>query len=376
MLLGFSALFIRPGQVGGAETMVHNLLQGLSSIERSGDKVRVFTNQPMGLSSGDGIDISILPSGIFPNRFLQETFHLPFVAHECDTFLFPNYFTPPITPGERTATVIHDLLYLHFPENFSRRKRLWLRASHELTLHSADVVVAISEFTKRELLDTYGYKFDDKIHVIHNPVSWDRYDSTNADLRTQGDNPFVESPYILSVAAHWPHKNLETLIRGYALLRKQRPELHLVLVGQRSNNLVGISRRNHLDDLITELDLDNDVHMTGFIPDKVLGQWYRHASLFVFPSLFEGFGMPPIEALGMGLPVLTTNCGALAEVTQGLATMLHNPTDTDEMCSMMLEMLRSPDLYRPSPADQARVRRQFAPSAVAQAYYDLLAASQ
>src|SRR5690606_13070144 len=110
-------------------------------------------------------------------------------------------------------------------------------------------------------------------------------------------------PKVLSVSAHWPHKNIATLLRAFRRLQDRTgddgPEL--VLVGQLAPNLVSNRNATDLEAVVEQLGLRN-VRVTGHIDDEALGEEYRSASLFVFPSLFEGFGMPPVEALGMGVP--------------------------------------------------------------------------
>ena len=200
-----------------------------------------------------------------------------------DSLLFPNYFTPPRKAAGKIVTVIHDLQYLHFPLNFSRKKRIWLRVAHELTLHRADVVVAISGFVRDDLIQHYGDRRAGKIRVIPNPVSWERLgdDASSSDML----DVIPDSPYILSVAAHYAHKNLETLIKAFAMVQRTRAEYKLVLAGQLPTHLVGVSRHAHVTDLTQALGVAGSVLVTGHIPDATLGALYRNAALFVFLSL-------------------------------------------------------------------------------------------
>jgi glycosyltransferase involved in cell wall biosynthesis len=371
MKIGVSELFNRPGRVGGAETMLHNLLEGLATTMSPEDEIVVFSNETSGtMETAPRMSYAVMPKWGRRNRFLQEAIVMPAYTGQCDVVLFPNYFTPPVTRGGRKVTVIHDLQYAHFPHNFSRSKRMWLRASHEMTLRQADAVITISEFCKRDIVDRYGERFIDKVHVIPNPISWDRLKQRpDASDARSGPNDF-EGPYILSVAAQYPHKNLETLVRAFSKLRPDRPDVRLVLVGQLADRVIGMSRRSGVRDVIAELGLDDSVLVTGYVSDAELGEWYRHASLFVFPSLFEGFGMPPIEALGLGIPVLTTSCGSLSEIPSGMATVVADPMDPAEMAEAMREMLQNRHLY-----DQRQVQDRYSPQTVAKAYYRVLASS-
>jgi glycosyltransferase involved in cell wall biosynthesis len=116
------------------------------------------------------------------------------------------------------------------------------------------------------------------------------------------------------------------------------------------------------------------VHMTGYVDDAQLGTWYRGASVFAFPSLFEGFGMPAVEALGLGLPVLTTRCTALPETTLGLAAYVDNPTDSREWADRLGHMLRDPVAYTPNQRAVRAVRERYDTVHVARAYVDACAA--
>ena len=114
---------------------------------------------------------------------------------------------------------------------------------------------------------------------------------------------------------------------------------------------------------------------TGYVDDRTLGSLYRRATVFAFPSLFEGFAMPPIEALGLGLPVLTSRATSIPEVTMGLATYLDDPRDPTETADRLGEMLDDPEAARPSTADVARVREAYDPVGIAARYRDVLEAS-
>lgn len=209
--------------------------------------------------------------------------------------------------------------------------------------------------------------------MIPNSINWGRYESDGHPIiHGEQKQPF---PYILSVAAQYPHKNLETLIRAFARVQSQFPEFRLVLVGQLSRNLVGTSRQSRLEELVKEFELDQEVIVTGFVSDYELGRWYRNASLFVFPSLFEGFGMPPVEALGMGVPTLTTRCGSLLEVTMGLAQYVDNPLDPVEMAERIVDMLENQDHFRISEKAIQEIRKEYDVRSIGEKYYRVLCGS-
>lgn len=282
-----------------------------------------------------------------------------------DAVLFPNYYVPPILPSRlgRVGVVIHDFQYRHFPQYFSAKKRAWLRIAQAAAIRLADRVIVISNFVRDDAQRLYGDRFMDKFVVIPNAISWARF--VHDDI---GHRP-CNSRYVLAVAAQYPHKNLETLIRAFALVAKTERDLQLVLCGQSYKALSGVMSRNSgVAGLIEQLGLANRVQLTGFVDDRTLAQWYTHAEMFAFPSLFEGFGMPPVEALSFGLPTLVARSTALPETTMGLAQLVDNPQDAGEWAAKMREMLQAPTAYRPSQADVLRLQAEYDPTRIGGAY--------
>ena len=127
-------------------------------------------------------------------------------------------------------------------------------------------------------------------------------------------------------------------------------------------------RKNRIADLIAELNLKSAAITTGYLNDAQLSDLYQHATLFAFPSLFEGFGMPAVEALGFGLPTLTTRLGSLPEVTMGAAHYLDEPTRVDEWVDKLAYLLLNPDACRPEMATVKKLRERYAPSKIAAMY--------
>jgi len=365
--IAVDASFIDPGRVGGAEHMLTNLVEGLALTASSGDTLEVFTDHPWDAPAGT----AFRPLAGAGNRFTRITWSLRGVLRDYDAVLFSNYFTAPFPSSGRRprfVTVIHDLQYLHFPEHFSRQKRVWLRASHEATLRIADATVAISHDVRRDILARYGRRWAPRVHTIHNPVSWTRF----GPEEETGGAP-VDGPYVLAVAAQYPHKNLETLVLAFAEMRGRgaHPDVHLVLAGQLGAQLSGVAWTRPLDDVIDDAGVRDAVHVTGYLSERALGDAYRHATAFAFPSRFEGFALPVVEALGFGLPVLTTRCTAIPEVTRGLATYLDDPLDASAMADRLVAMLDDPSAFRPTADEVTRLRAAYAPETIALRYRGL-----
>lgn len=364
--------FVFTGRVGGAEQMLYNLVRGFSA---TGTEVGLLYASEQNLDptvfeelrSLPGVSLTGCGGGIGP-RFVGEQLACLRGDLGADATLFPNYFVPPLVPRRlgRVVAVFHDMQYRHLPQYFSAKKRAWLTVSQALAMHRADRVIAISEFVRQDILRCYGQRFARKVVVVTIPISWDRFASP------AGLPPPIAQPYVLSVTAHYAHKNLDTLVRAFAQVARRDRDLQLVLCGQDYNSLRGVpGKRPGLAPLIEELGLRDRVHVTGHVDNAALGRWYRHAAMFAFPSIFEGFGAPPAEALGFGLPTLTTRRTALPEATLGLAETVGDPFSVDEWADRIRSIASDPGRHRPSAADVARVRAHYDPDRIARQYAEV-----
>jgi glycosyltransferase involved in cell wall biosynthesis len=359
MATAVSACFVRAGRVGGAEQALYNLLAGLRSVRAPWGVVTAEALQP-GFDLAPLVTRPVHVPGV-QNRVVVETLTLP-TLRDVDRWLLPNYYTPLGLRG-RVVTVIHDAQHEHFPENFSLGKRAWLRAAHRYTMRRADVVVAISQFVATDLLQLHGDRYADKVEVIPDAVSFDRLSPGTVPSAVPHDREIV-----LCVSGGYRHKNLSTLVRSFANVALARPSSHLVIVGQSPDQLLGARRGTDVGGLVRELGVADRVSVLGYVTDSELGALYRAASVLAMPSLFEGFGLPVIEALGLGLPVVSTRCGALAEVSLGLARYVDDPMSAAEMAGRLVDVLADSDAARPSSADVERVRARYDPVTVAEQF--------
>jgi glycosyltransferase involved in cell wall biosynthesis len=360
--ISLNACFVSHGRVGGAEQLVVNLLDGLRDQVATGETWRVYSREPLVTTYPvDPLQMRVLHQAPAVNRMAFEALWLPREPRP-DVWLHLNYFTPPMLRAP-SVTVVYDVQYVHHPANFSRVKRTWLDIAHGGTARRADKIVAFSEHTAEDLIQLHGDNVADRIEVIPSPVSFDRL-SASAELPA-GVPP--DRPYILGVAAHYRHKNLATLVEAHALLARTT-DVALVLAGQSRDNLAGRGSATELD---TSRGTPNVV-VTGFVDDAVLGELYRHAAVFAFPSLFEGFGLPVVEALGLRVPTVTTRCAAIPEVGGTFPLYVDDPLSAAELAEALRSALQAPDLARPSVADAATMRAAYAPQAIAAQYATLL----
>lgn len=229
------------------------------------------------------------------------------------------HLLPKLT-NARSVFTLHDTAYLRFPEYHLPRNRLYLRAMMPRFLERADRIIAVSDSTRRDALRFYRLD-PGKIEVIPEGV--------DARFRPDLDGTIVSAVrqryglperFILCVSTIEPRKNLTTLLDAYAALRHDDPDVRLVIVGGKGWLFERFFER------LRSLGLDDDVVLTGYVPDEDMPALLNAAEVFAFPSEFEGFGLPPLEAMACGVPVVCSNAASLPEVV-GEAGLLLPPRD-------------------------------------------------
>ena len=249
-----------------------------------------------------------------------------------DTKLFwsPNFIIPIFSKGKVLATV-HDVFHLAMPEYLSMPVRASARILFEVLQHKADKIICVSHFSARELVRLTRIP-EEKIQVIYNGVdnSWFHV--------TPKDNPY-NRPYLLFVGNVKPHKNLSALLKAFSML-KDKIDHDLVVVGKREGFL---TPDNNLENAINNYNLHERVHFTGYIEDDLLKQYYVFADALVFPSLYEGFGLPPLEAMACGCPAVVSNAASLPEVC-GDAALYFNPYKPEDIADKILLLLNNDNL--------------------------------
>lgn len=374
--LAITGYFQKHQMVGGVASVFQNLSRGIEELllrdEQHPDlRVTVFhgaAGVPYRSPQFEYVQTSG-PGG----RFAAESRVAATRIKGFDGALFPNYFTPPLVGSRRATTVIHDLLHLHFPDVVTPRKRLWLTACHQWTLRRADAVVTITQAVKDDVLRRYGDRWSDRVIPIWNPIALDRLESNAEQKVTDG------RPYVLGVAVDRPSKNLATLIRAFKLMREKLPEFRLTLVGDlRSNRPAWEQQKATVEakmpsaaDLVRQLDLTEHVKITGFVDDATLGVLYRNAAAFALPSLFEGFGMPPVEAMSLGVPTIVSGIAPLREVTLGKAHYLDDPLNPAELADRLVDVIKQGAAAKPAEDTIAALKRSFAPATIAKQYLNV-----
>jgi glycosyltransferase involved in cell wall biosynthesis len=340
--IGINALYLIPGGVGGTEIYLRELLAALAELDQSNEYL-VFTNletQPdlVPKQANFHWKPQAVHARFRPARILWEQIVLPFEAarYGLDVLFNPGFTAPLFSPC-RQVTVFHDLQHKRHPEYFRWfdlpfwRLMLWAAA------HRSRRLIAVSEATRSDLLRFYSIR-KDRIAVIHHGVG---------PAFAQLDRSHTES-YLLCVSTLHPHKNLPRLIRAYG--RKKR-DFQLILAGLRGFHAQAIER------LVQELNLRDSVRITGWVPREELYSLYARARAFVYPSTFEGFGMPVLEALAAGIPVACSDISPLREVAND-AALFFDPLNEGDIASGIEQVMSDASLgERLAIAGRERARR-------------------
>jgi glycosyltransferase involved in cell wall biosynthesis len=255
-----------------------------------------------------------------------------------DLFHAPHYVVSPLTACP-TVVTIHDCIHLRFPQYLpNRRAYAYARVMMMMAARRARRILTVSHASKDDIL-RYLKVPAAKIEVIYNALD-ERLATPPADEAvTRVRERFqLRAPFILYAGNINPHKNIDRLIEAFAILRKRHDgELKLLLIGD------DISKYPNLRRLVHRFQLHQHVRFLGFVPDATLAVLYRLAAAFVFPSLYEGFGLPPLEAMASGTPVITSNVSSLPEVV-GDAALLIDPMNPTEIADAMWRVLQDPAL--------------------------------
>src|SRR5688572_20744872 len=268
---------------------------------------------------------------------LAEQISIPLAVRreKLDLLHAPHYVLPALTTS-RSVVTIHDCIHLMFPEYLKRRLgSAFARASLYTAAHKSDRVFTVSEQSKRDILNFFKVP-PEKIVVTPNAID-DRFSLPPSEehVRQTRERYQLSHSYLLYVGNIKPHKNLERLIEAFHLVRSQgRSELELLIIGDEISKLQSLRRAVHRH------DIHRYVRFLGFVPDETLAVLYRLASVFVFPSLYEGFGLPPLEAMASGTPVITSNVSSLPEVV-GDGAILVDPYSAEAIADGIMTVLRS-----------------------------------
>ena len=337
--IGVNALYLIPGGVGGTEIYLRNLLAALAAVD-SRNEYFVFANRETGPGLCPAVPnfhavVSAIPGRVRLARLLWEQFGLPLqtLRRRLDVLFCPGFSSPLFCRGGKAA-VIHDLQHKRQPGNFG----FWERKAWDLmvwlSVYHSERLITVSENSRRDLLELYDVE-SNRVRVIRHGV-----EQAFFGLRQNGeyaqtllrDAGVPSCRYLLAVSTVHPHKNWLRLLDAFQqLVQKGRPE-HLVIAGLPGKAWDDLERQ------LAARNLNSWVHLVGWQPRKVLLGLYKFAEALVFPSTFEGYGMPVAEALAAEVPVVCSDIPPLREIADG-AALFFDPGSTEQLVEQLDQVL-------------------------------------
>lgn len=249
-----------------------------------------------------------------------------------------DYATPILYRGKKIAT-IHDMAMHTMADKYTKKQIFTKKVLLENTIKKADKLVCISEFTKKELLKYYPNIDESRIEVVYNGFEYKEVELSEPTINNVLNKFNIKNEYLLFVGTLSPHKNIERIIEAFKEIVQQGYNYELVICGKKGWLYEDIFEK------VKQLKLEDKVIFTDYVTDEELEVIYRKAKLFVFPSLYEGFGFPPIEAMARKVPVITSKEGALPEIV-GNAALECDAYDVKDIAEKCIRVISNDDLRK------------------------------
>ena len=335
MRVGIDARLVYYSQAGIGQYILH-LVEGLAEVDHENDYVLVQSRKD---------DTTILEKSNFRrvslwtpshHRLERYSLNVELMRLGLDVLHSPD-FIPPHRPACKSVITVHDLAFLLYP-HFLTKESARYYGHIDQAVRWTDHIISVSESTKRDTIQHLGVP-EEKITVVHEAASSIFQPLDGAEAKEQVRNRFgVDGPYILFVSTIEPRKNVPSLLRAlYQLVTCYKEDVRLVLAGGRGWLFEDAFA------VVDELELDDRVHFVGRVTSEDLLYLYNAAEMLAHPAFYEGFGLPPLEAMACGLPVVASNEASLPEVV-GDAGQLIDPHDVDELTVSMWRVLNDSEL--------------------------------
>lgn len=324
--------WVRIKKAGGIEAYITNILDGLFEFCNNSLDYVLFAAEDNVLKfekykANPHFSIKVCP--VQSDKLIKRLFWLntSFVRllkeNHVSVCFEPHYCQPFFVGGVKFITTIHDLQALHYPEYFSFCRRIWLRLNWLFCSYSSHTIIAISDFVKEDIEKKYP-KLKGKVVRVYNSISVTAQSMPFETLEKK--YKIKKGQYFYTISALLKHKNVMSLVKMMKAIKEKNLKLpHKLLISgsvfEDSNEIVDYIRKNNLSDICI---------ITGFVPESEKYTLLKNCSIFLFPSVFEGFGMPVIESMMCGVKCITTDKTCLKEVTEGKAYYVHNPYDVEE----------------------------------------------
>lgn len=319
----------------GIGSYTYNLIKELNKLDTDEDILFLINYQ----NNTFFINDKIIINNPFP--VLKTYAWYPYLVRKLRSYKLDAIHNPTQIPTffkvkQKYILTLHDITPFIFSEEHRFGRPLIYKIFFPRTLKTADKIIADSNSTKKDLINYFNVP-EEKIRVILLAADEKFKPLNKEEINEVKQKYYLNFPFILYVGTLEPRKNTPSLIRAFYKIKKKNPQHKLVITGKKG------WKYKEIFETIDKLNLQKDVVFTGYVSDEDLPALYNAADLFVYPSLYEGFGLPPLEAMACGCPVITSNTSSLPEVV-GDAGIMINPHDVNGLAKAMYEVLTNESL--------------------------------
>ena len=319
MRIGIDLTWLKPQKSGGVEAYAKNLLDGFIKLNDDNEYVLLLAKDNSEYLSNYfkdkrfiKIECNTSAFNVKQHLIWQNLFEYKILKKNNINFCFFPVYEMPIYKCRKikNVTTIHDIQAYHYPEFFSKLENIWFKLGWQRAILCSDKIVAITDYTKNDLMNNFKHK--NNIVTIYNPVVLNDTEMEDFNEIKKKYN-IKEKEYYYTVSSMHKHKNLITLIKMLKYIKENKCNVpdKLVISG------VGGPNKEKLIETIKEMKVEDNIIITNFVSNSERNALIKNSNAFLFPSIFEGFGMPPIEAMNLGVNVITTNYTSIPEVTKG-----------------------------------------------------------
>ena len=358
MIIGIDASKAANKKKTGIDNTAYQIILGLTKIDTK-NRYNLYTNSPLdeNLLKGKNIQEKLIPFPRFWNRFRLP---LALLRDKPDIFLELTNNIPPFSP-EKSVVLIHDLAFKFFPQAYSKYELMLQEAAIKIALSKAAAIIFTSDANYNDFLKFYG-KPKAKTAII--PLAYDT--EIFKQLQTDKDTKTRNYSYFLSVGRIEKRKNTLRTVMAFEIFKKQNQTDHkLILVGKNGFGHEEVEKK------IANSKYKNDIIVLGYVEDKELPLLYRDADVFIYPSLYEGFGLPALEAMAVSTPVLTSNVSTLREVVRD-AALLADPHDPASIASGIKKIVLDADFRETLIKKGNKIVKEYSWSKTAESIHKLI----
>jgi glycosyltransferase involved in cell wall biosynthesis len=309
----------------------YNMVKEILRLDHSNQYLLYTNSNKHPFEDGKNVQIKVVSAPLW--KWHLKTLK-DLLANNVDLFFAPtSYIIPALAPKKlKVIITVHDLVAFMFPAGHTAKAVLLERFTLKKALKKAIGVFSVSENTKKDLLKRFKYP-ERKIHMTPcAPSEFFLSNVPNEELESFREKMNLPQNFILAVGTLEPRKNFDTLIKSFVIIKRKYPDYKLVIVGKKG------WKYHLIETALKHYKMEKEVIFPGYLEDKDLHMIYALAKVFVFPSLYEGFGIPPLEAMASGCPVVSSNVASMPEVI-GQGGLLIDPKNAlkiaDAVCSLL-----------------------------------------